>query len=107
MKQRTLLGATLALVFITPAIAGPCTQRIADLERSMEVSTGEGTPKTATADSASAATKSAATTAQAKDTSEGMDMLKEAKELDGQGKEKECMDVVGNVAPTKAPLANQ
>jgi hypothetical protein len=105
MIRLFLVGSALVMSSMAPALAGPCTQRIADLERTIEVDTTEGSKPAAT--DATAPAKPANVTAASKQSSEGLDMLKQAKELDKQGKEQECMDIVAKVATTKAPLTNK
>ena len=104
MVDRSILGIALALLFTGPALAGPCSERIADLERTIEVKAGEGAPTSPAPD---AAKPPANVTAQNKGGNEGMEMLKQAKDLDKQGKESECMEIVAKVATSKAPLTNK
>ena len=104
MVDRSILGIVLALFFASPALAGPCSERIADLERTISVKAGEGAPASTAPDAAKAP---ANVTAQNKGETEGMDMLKQAKALDKQGKESECMDIVAKVATIKVPLTNK
>jgi hypothetical protein len=105
MSNRIALSALFALGFIGPALAGPCSERIADVERSIGAATTEGSPKPAVTDSSSGTPVNV--TAESKNMSEGMNMLNQAKDLDKQGKEKECMDIVAKVATTKAPHQNK
>ena len=104
MVDRSILGIVLALFLASPALAGPCSERIADLERTISVKAGEGAQTSTAPD---AAKTPANVTSQNKGGTEGMEMLKQARELDKQGKESECMDIVAKVATTKAPLTNK
>lgn len=103
---RITVGLALTLACAGTALAGPCATRIADMERTIEASTTEGAAGAPAAGSGTAQAP-ANVTAQNKTSSEGMDMLKQAKDLDKQGKEAECMDIVAKVATTKAPLTNK
>lgn len=103
---RITVSLALTLACASTAFAGPCTARIADLERTIEASTAEGVAEPSAAHSATAQAP-ANVTAQDKPESEGINMLQQAKELDKQGKEAECMDIVGKVATTKAPFSNK
>ena len=100
MVDRSILGVVLALFFASPALAGPCSERIADLERSIEVKAGEGAQASTAPDMEK---PPANATVQNKGLTEGMAMLKQARELDKQGKERECMDIVAKVGTTKVP----
>lgn len=103
---RITVGLALTLACASTAFAGPCTTRIADLERTIEASTAEGVAKAGAAGSGTTKAPASVTT-QDKTSSEGINMLQQAKELDKQGKEAECMDIVAKVATTKAPLTNK
>jgi hypothetical protein len=100
MIPRVTLGSMLLFFLTSPGLAGPCAQRIADLERTFGVAMQEGAPAPGT--DASTPAKGAT-----QDANEGMALLKQAKELDSQGKEQECMAVVAKVSTTKAPLTNK
>jgi hypothetical protein len=104
--NRITVSLALTLACTGTAFAGPCTVRIADLERTIEASTAEGVAKPPAAQSGTAQAP-ADVTSQYKPESQGINMLQQAKELDKQGKEAECMDIVGKVATTKAPLVNK
>lgn len=110
MVSKIILGAALAAVFVSPGIAGPCTQRLADLEKSISAKQeGAGPaldPSAATGSTGSTTTPSAGqgvnVTAQAQGNSGAMQMIQQAKQLDQQGKEAECMDMatkIGAMAP--------
>ena len=103
MVSRIILSATLALVYVSPGLAGPCTQRLADLEKSISArQEGAGPALDAPATTGSAAQGSSSAsgqgvnvTAQSQGHSQAMQMIQQAKQLDQQGKEAECMTAVG------------
>jgi hypothetical protein len=110
MIRRIIFGTTLAIVLVGPAIAGPCTQRLADLEKSISArQEGAGPALDAPATTGSAVQGSpvapgqgANVTAQNQGHNQAMQMIQQAKQLDQQGKEAECMDMatrVGAMAP--------
>ncbi|MBB4041331.1 hypothetical protein GGR34_003001 [Microvirga flocculans] len=107
----TLLGSTLALALAGPAFAGPCTQRLADLEKSISAKQEGGgpaldTPSTtgATAQSATSAQgQGANVTAQSQGYNQAMQMIQQAKQLDQQGKEAECMDMAAKIGAMAPP----
>jgi hypothetical protein len=107
MISRIILGTTLAFIFAGPGFAGPCTQRIADLEKSISArQEGAGPTLDAPATTGSAVQGSSpsgqATTAQSQGYNQTMQMIQQAKQLDQQGKESECMDMatrIGAMAP--------
>ena len=99
MFYRLVLGATFALV-ATPVLAGPCTERIADLEKSVTAK-HEGAGPAITAPSTTGSTQQTAP-AVSKPDNEAMQLLQQAKQLDQQGKESECMATltkIGTIAP--------
>ena len=110
---RLLVGSAVALLLVSPAIAGSCTQTIADLEKSISAKQeGAGPALAAPATTSSTTSGSSSTqkveqpsgtgTVQTEGLSEAMNMLKQAKEFDQQGKEAECMQIttwVSSMAP--------
>ena len=111
MVTRIVLGTALALVFASPGFAGPCTQRLADLEKSITAKQeGSGPALAAPSTTGSTTTSSAAegqgadVTAQSRGANQAMQMIQQAKQLDQQGKEAECMDMVGKIN-SMAPAA--
>jgi len=107
MVSRILLSTTFALMLVSPGFAGPCTQRLADLEKSISArQEGAGPTLDAPATTGSAVQGSSptgqATTAQSQGHNQTMQMIQQAKQLDQQGKEAECMDMatrIGAMAP--------
>ena len=114
MVSRIILSATLAFVYISPGLAGPCTQRLTDLEKSISVQQeGAGPALDAPATTGSAAQGSSSTsgqgvnvTAQSQGHNQAMQMIQQAKQLDQQGKEAECMDMASK-AQAMAPPATK
>ena len=103
---RPVIFGSILILLVSPAVAGPCTQRIADLERSV-TATQEGsgpaltTPSTAgsTSQPASSNQNNPATSpSQTSGANHSMQMLHQAKQLDQQGKEAECMQMVTQVS---------
>jgi hypothetical protein len=99
-----LIGSALLFAFGTPVMAGPCTQRIADLEKNLTAQQEGGgsalaQPKTTGSTSSSGSTATNPT-AQNQGDSRALDMLQQAKQLDQQGKEAECMDAVSKLQGT-------
>ncbi len=111
MVSRIILGTTLAFVLISPSLAGPCTQRLAELEKSISArQEGAGPALDASATTGSAAqTSSSASgqgtnvTAQSQGHNQAMQMIQQAKQFDQQGKEAECMDMAGKVQAMAPP----
>ena len=110
MFRPLIIGSTVALL-AGPVLAGPCTQRIADLEKAV-TATQEGagpalsTPATtgSTAQpSASAQNQPASSPAQTQNANRAMQMLQEAKQLDQQGKEAECMQLTTQASGIVGP----
>ncbi|WP_114944230.1 hypothetical protein [Microvirga calopogonii] len=107
MISRIILGTTLAFISTSPSFAGPCTQRIADLEKSVSArQEGAGPTLDAPATTGSAVQGSSpagqATTTRSQSNNQTMQMIQQAKQLDQQGKEAECMDMttrIGAMAP--------
>ena len=112
MVSRIILGTTLALIVVSPGLAGPCTQRLAELEQSISArheGAGPVLDAPATTGSAAQGTPSgsgqgANVTAQSQGHNQAMQMIQQAKQLDQQGKEAECMDMAGK-AQAMAPPA--
>jgi cytolysin (calcineurin-like family phosphatase) len=112
MVSRIILGTTFALISISPCLAGPCTQRLAELEKSISArQEGAGpaldTPTTtgsAAPSSSSASGQGVNVTAESQGHNQAMQMIQRAKQLDQQGKEAECMDMAGK-AQAMAPPA--
>jgi len=103
MFHRLVLGASLILA-ATPTLAGPCTDRIAELEKSV-VAKHEGAGPALNAPSTTGSTQQTTPATNKADT-EAMQLLQQAKQLDQQGKESECMAMTTKIsaiapAPTK------
>jgi hypothetical protein len=105
MFRSLIIGATLAL-FVSPALAGPCTQRIAELEKAVTAKQeGAGPAMSVPATTGSTGQPTAPTqnqpatsTAQTQGANRAMQMLQEAKQLDQQGKEADCMQLTTQVS---------
>ena len=110
MTMRVIIIAA-ALSLPTAALAGPCTARIAELEKSITAKQeGSGpalapsastTGSTATA-SGSSGPPAANVTAESRSANAAMENLQQAKRLDQEGKEAECMQLLtqaGAAAP--------
>jgi len=103
---RPLVFGSLLAFLVSPAVAGPCTQRIADLEKSV-TATQEGSGPALTTPSTTGSTSQPATPAQnnpstsptqTSGANQAMQMLQQAKQLDQQGKEAECMQMTTQVS---------
>ena len=105
-------GTAFALLLITPVLAGPCTQRIAELEKTISAKQEGAGPAlsvptttsstTATSSSQKVEQPSGTGAVQTQSLSDAMNMLQQAKQLDQEGKEAECMQTatrVGTMAP--------
>jgi hypothetical protein len=109
MVSRITLGTILALASVSPGLAGPCTQRLADLEKSISArQEGAGPALDASATTGSAAQSSSSgqganVTAQSQGHNQAMQMIQQAKQLDQQGKEAECMDMARKVQAMAPP----
>jgi hypothetical protein len=88
MIHRIALGTILA-VAVTPGWAGPCTDRIAVIEKSV-IAKHEGAGPTLSPPSTTGSTQQTAP-AMSNPDNETMQLLQQAKQLDQQGKESECM----------------
>jgi hypothetical protein len=85
------VAMALAVLFASPVFAGPCTQRIAELEKAISAKQEGGGP---------ALSNPLGERTQAADHSKAMQALHQAKELDQQGQEQKCMQAVGRVEVT-------
>ena len=101
MLKYSFVGSTLACALASSAFAGPCTQRIADLEKAATARhEGAGPTLSGSATTTgSAGQPSSGTSVKAEATTENqaMQLLQQAKELDRQRKETECMQIVTRV----------
>ena len=105
MFRPIIFGSTLAFL-AGPVFAGPCSERIADLEKAVTAKQeGSGpalsTPSTtgSTAQStASVQNQPSTSPSQTAGANQAMQMLQQAKPLDQQGKEAECMQMVTQVS---------
>lgn len=93
MVGRIVLSSALVFILAGPVVAGPCTQRIAELEKSI----------TATQEGSGPAMSTPTTTAVPAQPNQNLQMVQQAKELDKQGKETECMDMVKKISSTAPP----
>ena len=108
-----LLSTTVAFILAGPGLAGPCTQRLADLEKSISArQEGAGPTLDAPATTGSAVQGTtpgqgpgANVAGQNQEHNQAMQMMQQAKPLDQQGKEAECMDMVGRIGATATPAA--
>lgn len=104
MVGKILLGTVFALALSSPVIAGPCTERLAALEKSY-LAKQEGAGPTVDAPSATGSTspgQGVNVTARSQGDNQALQMIQQAKQLDQQGKEAECMDMatrIGAMAP--------
>jgi hypothetical protein len=108
MVSKILLGTSLAFVLATSGIAGPCTQRLADLEKSVTArQEGAGpaleNPVTTGSISNPVAGQGANVTAQSQSQTRAVEMIQQAKRLDQQGKEAECMNMVNQISAMAPP----
>jgi hypothetical protein len=102
MLGRVVLSAALAFA-VTPVFAGPCTERIAQLEKSV-VAKHEGAGPALAAPGTTGSTLQSSAPAEGKGDNDTMQLLQQAKQLDQQGKESECMATVtriGAMAPAQ------
>lgn len=105
MVGRVILSSALLALLTTPVLAGPCTQRLAELEKAITARQEGAGPPLADPKATGSTTEpgsGANVTAHMHDANQAMQMIQQAKQLDQQGKEAECMDVaqkVGAMAP--------
>ncbi len=101
MFARYLLGSTMVLILASPALAGPCTQRITDLGKAITAKHEGAGPALAntpaTTGSTGQTSSGTAVKAEATSDNQAMQLLQQAKELDQQGKEDECMQMVKRI----------
>jgi hypothetical protein len=101
MFARCLFGSTMVLILASPAVAGPCTQRIADLGKAITAKHEGAGPALAntpaTTGSTGQTSSGTAVKAEATSDNQAMQLLQQAKELDQQGKEDECMQMVKRI----------
>ncbi len=101
MFRHILLSSTVALIWASPALAGPCTQQIADLGKAITAKHEGAGPALANGPATTGSTEQSpsgtAVKAQATTDNQAMQLLQQAKELDQQGKEGECMQLVKRV----------
>jgi hypothetical protein len=102
MFRPLIISSTVAFL-VTPVMAGPCTQRIADLEKAVTAQQeGAGpalsSPTTTGSTGTSPAQNQPATSAsEGQGANRAMQMLAEAKQLDQRGQEAECMQLVTQI----------
>jgi hypothetical protein len=105
MIGRCVLVSAFVLVSASPVLAGPCSERLAELEKSITASQ-EGAGPVLEAPAATGSTSSVpAATPRTEKANQAMQMLQEAKQLDQQGKEAECMQTASKIeemVPAKA-----
>lgn len=104
MVGKILLGTALALILSGPSFAGPCTERLASLEKSFLAKQEGGGPAMDTPATTGTTTQGQGVnvTARSQGDTQAMQMIQQAKQLDQQGKEAECMDMatrIGTMAP--------
>jgi hypothetical protein len=100
MIYRLVLGVTLVLA-ATPVFAGPCTERLAELEKAITAK-HEGAGPALGAPATAGSTQQTAP-ATSKPDNDAMQMIAQAKQLDQQGKESECMSMATKIGTT-APM---
>lgn len=98
MFGRFLLSSMIAIALAGPALAGPCTQRITDLGKAITAKHEGAGPALANTPAMTGSTgqtsSGTAVKAEATSDNQAMQLLQQAKEMDQQGKEAECMQVV-------------
>ena len=107
MLRRIISDSLFALVLATPVFAGPCTERIAELEKSLTAKhEGAGPALSAPAttgstqqQSGSPGATSSASAAVSQGDNQAMQMLQQAKQLDQQSNERGCMEMVTRIGP--------
>ena len=109
MVNGFFLSSTMTAVLIaTPVLAGPCSERIADLEKSviakqegagsaLEPPASTGPATSLPSSSAAGAQGGPAVTHDTARASAVLQILSQAKQLDQQGKEAECMQIVTRI----------
>jgi len=105
MVGKILLGTALVLVLSSPSLAGPCTERLAALEKSFLAKQEGGGPAvdpTATTGTTTPG-QGVNVTARSQGDNQAMQMIQQAKQLDQQGKEAECMDMAAKVGAMAPP----
>ncbi len=106
MLRSLLIGSAVAFL-VTPALAGPCTQRIVELEQAI-TATQEGAGPALASPSATGSTaqpspspvqnQPATSGTQMAGANQMMNVLQEAKQLDQQGRQAECMTVANRLS---------
>jgi hypothetical protein len=109
MPIRIALATAIALT-ATSAIAGPCTQRLADLEKSITAQQEGAGPALAnptitgsTASTSQGQSSGVNVTGQSQGANQAMQMIQQAKQMDQQGKEAECMDMATKISSMAPP----
>jgi hypothetical protein len=105
MVRKMILGTAFALILATPGFAGPCTQRLADLEKSItakQEGAGPALDPSATTGSSTPG-QGVNVTAQSQGQTRAMEMIQQAKQLDQQGKEAECMNMANQIGAMAPP----
>ena len=105
MIGRCLLVPAFVLVSASPVLAGPCSERLAELEKSITAQQEGGGPALEPPAATGSTTSVPAATPQTQKANQALQMLHEAKQLDQQGKEAECMQRVSQIEgmiPAKA-----
>ena len=97
MLARVIFGSTVALLLTSPTLAGPCTQRIADLGKAITAKHEGAGPTLSNNATTTGSTGQTAVKAEATSDNQAMQLLQQAKELDQQRKEDECMQIVKRV----------
>jgi hypothetical protein len=111
MIGRIILGTAFAVILVSPGFAGPCSQRLTGLEKSISArQEGAGPALDAPATTGSAVQGStpgqgqgANVTGQSQGHNQAMQMIQQAKQLDQQGKEAECMDMASKIGAMAPP----
>jgi hypothetical protein len=109
MVRTMILGTAFAFVLASPGLAGPCTQRLADLEKSVTAKQEGAGPTLDPSATTGSSTPSAApgqgvnVTAQSQGQTRAMEMIQQAKQLDQQGKEAECMNMANQIGAMAPP----
>lgn len=105
MVGKILLGTAFALILSGPGFAGPCTDRLAAMEKSVLAKQEGGGPPVDTPATTGATTQGQGVnvTARSQRENQAMQMIQQAKQLDQQGKEAECMDMAAKIGAMAAP----
>jgi len=106
MVTRIILGTALALAVGSPSFAGPCLQRLAEVEKSIIAQHEGGGPALANPTTTGATSQSSPASpgqegaAERQKANQAMQMVQQAKQLDQQGKAAESIEMVTKITAT-------